>query len=637
MDYFVRIVPATLAIAVSFVFLSAVIAGIGLLVRRGFGLPRADLDDCFLAFWIGFAIVLLFLLVWNFFFPVATGALTVVLVAGGLGLWRSWPALRALGGSPTGKLPSRRTALAVGLTSLWIANLSTGGMANWDTALYHMQGVEWAHRYPAVPGLANLFGPIGFNNSSLLFGALLSTGPWAGQAWHIANSLLVVVLVAQLIISGGRFFGQPAQRAPADLFRFLFLGAILSIVMNDELRSFVTDVSSTAVMVIAISLLYRSLSGGRRDPAEEAHDLMAIVVLSAAAVSIKMSAVVFATGLVVVAGGAWIGRGGIPPVWGRRTVRWSLTLAVAFAGAWTGRGVILSGYPAFPSQFLAAPVEWRVPAEHAQAEFDYVRHSTRSSTGNVEYVSGQIGGLAAWVPNWARHLEDDPYVLLIPVVMSIVMIPMILLAQRRATAQARQRTRLGWLILLPIVVGVVVWFVLAPAPRYLLFAFWAIPALLGSQAFALTAERAESIAGRNLAVAAFVLGFSPIVLSPLVYWNSSGQDSNPVRAVFNANFRIAGPGTWIRPSWGRPELTTYLTASGLAINVPKHRCWDGPLPCSPNPAPNLRLRVPGNLGKGFVVDGEWQMINWPQKWKAKFLPAWQASRQSAASATDSAR
>jgi hypothetical protein len=52
----------------------------------------------------------------------------------------------------------------------------------------------------------------------------------------------------------------------------------------------------------------------------------------------------------------------------------------------------------------------------------------------------------------------------------------------------------------------------------------------------------------------------------------------------------------------RSEVVTFVTDSGLELYVPKERgrCWDAPLPCTPYPKPDLRLRREGDLRSGFV-------------------------------------
>jgi hypothetical protein len=45
-------------------------------------------------------------------------------------------------------------------------------------------------------------------------------------------------------------------------------------------------------------------------------------------------------------------------------------------------------------------------------------------------------------------------------------------------------------------------------------------------------------------------------------------------------------------------------ASGFTVYMPltSHNCFDGPLPCTPEPHPGLRLRRPPDLVGGFVID-----------------------------------
>jgi hypothetical protein len=115
-------------------------------------------------------------------------------------------------------------------------------------------------------------------------------------------------------------------------------------------------------------------------------------------------------------------------------------------------------------------------------------------------------------------------------------------------------------------------------------------------------------------------------VSPLVSLESLYRREGPLAAVLKSNLNRAGSDGWFQPVEGEPVLTPYRTRSGLLIQAVPDRCWDAPLPCTPNPAPNLRLREPGNLARGFAVDGGWQMENWPMGWQPDFLAAWRRSR-----------
>jgi hypothetical protein len=628
------LLPGTLCIALTFLVLSAAFTGIGLTVRRAFGLVQVTLDDCFSAFWMGFAGVILFLLLWNFAFRVSGVALGIVLVAGMLGLMGTRGALNSMLVAYRGTL-AFWTSIAVLLTGLWMANLASGGMAEWDTALYHMQGVEWARSYAVVPGLANLFGPLGFNNSSLLYDAMLDNGPWAGRAWHVANGLLLFVLATQAVVGGARFLGVRDSRAAADLFVFLLFALLFDVAavnrsgIDNHASSFSTDVPLTTLRLAATALWYRSLVRDRRDARTEAYDLVCIVVLSAVSVAVKMNAAVFAFAMVVAAAGLWLVRRRPTDGLVGRTLGWAGAAGLAFGSAWMARGVVLSGYPFFPSPALPAPVEWRAPLEHAQAELYYVIHSGRVSANNVPYVSGQITGLHAWFPGWFGRLRDDLYYLPIPVVLTLVMLIALSVVWRRATPDARARACHAWWIVPPTVISLVAWFVVAPDPRYATAGFWTLTALLASQAYLLGGANVNARLVRRVFTAACVLALSPAVVNPLVEWYVAHSIESPAKVIIRANFRIPPDGEWYQRPLGRPILSPYQTLSGLVVNVPEQRCWAGPLPCTPNPAPNLRLRVPGRLDKGFMVDGAWQMINWPEPWRATFLPAWRESRRRA--------
>jgi hypothetical protein len=69
----------------------------------------------------------------------------------------------------------RRVEMVVlALAALWIANRSMDSPNTYyDTGMYHYPVVKWLTSYAIVPGLANLNGPLAFNNAHLLYAAML--------------------------------------------------------------------------------------------------------------------------------------------------------------------------------------------------------------------------------------------------------------------------------------------------------------------------------------------------------------------------------------------------------------------------------------------------------------------------------
>jgi len=607
----------TLSILLTQAILASVIAGLGLAVRRAFGLRGLALDDCFLAFWIGLAVVTLFLLGWNLFLPITGWASVFVLIAGALGLWAVRRDLAA-GLARRDWRPSPLCLALLMLAALWLANLSMGALANRDSGLYHMQVVRWAERYPAVPGIGNLDGPLAFNNSSLLFDALLSAGPWEGRANHLANGLLVLVWLAQAIVAGARL--AAGDRRSRRLFEFLLLGAIVSLALHGRASSFVTDLPTSLVVLAATAAIHALLSDADAAGPEADFRLVSIAALLALAVTFKSNAAVFAATGLPLAIVFWL-RHSTPDAKRRtRTIGWALGAVLGLAVCWTARGVVLSGYPLFPAPVAGLSVEWRVPVEHAEAEFAYIVHSSRASTKNLPVVAGEAG-MGAWLVPWARSALDDPYQVAVPLALTILAL-LGSLRLRRPAPNAPGPAHPWWL-LLPIALAVTAWFFVAPEPRYVLPYLWSLTALVGCQFWlALTSKRSTGV----VLIVGALLGISPVVVSPLASKALRRDEPNPLRAILKNNFNRPGSDLWFQPIAGRANLKTYQTRSGLILNVARDQCWDAELPCTPNPAPNLRLRDPSNIARGFKVDGPWQMENWPLSWQPDFLAAWRRSR-----------
>lgn len=613
----------SLLATLTFAVMGGMLLGLGLGVRRLYGLRTLTPDDAMLAPWVGYAATVLVLLCWNFRFAVDTRAFVLLAALGVAGLTANRRALRALLADHGTRVRWQRGVLV--LVALWLGNRALGPMTNWDSSLYHMQGARWAAEHPAIPGIANLFGPLAFNNASLLFGALWDVGPWEGRAWHVANAGLVTIWILTALLAGFRLVRRDGAPRPADLFTFLTLTLGVSVVASDSYASYVPDVALHLTRVAMIATWFRLLTAPRREGRAEAYDLVALVFIAAVGVAIKMNAAIFASLVVGTAAALWLRRPADAPRVQSQAVAWALVIGIGYGVAWTGRGVVLSGYPVFPSQVLAAPVPWRAPAEHAQAEFDYVVHSTRLTSGNYDYVAGRVQGYAAWVPHWAANVLKSPFDVVVPLALTLAVLPFLFLPAPPGPRD-RGASREAWWIMLPACVAVVAWFVVAPAPRYLTAIFWTFPLLYAAQAYARHQAWAEPRWNRRIFAAGLALGFAPMILAPLDEWAADPGRGNPLRGLAHALVVVPPPGELMESAGQGATTHEFTTRSGIVLHVPDSRCWDLPLPCTPNPAPNLRLRDPDNLERGFVVAGEWEMQDWPEPWKARYKQAWDQSQ-----------
>jgi hypothetical protein len=615
MSSFVGALLGTSTICVSFAVLASAFVGLGLLVRRACGLKDAELDDLFVAFWMGFGLVIVCLTVSNFWFAIGPPAFAIALAAGFTGLALARRSVHAA--LLEAQLPKWAWFAAAGL-GLWIANLATARMSFWDTALYHMQVVKWARTYPAVPGVANLFGPLGFNNSSLLYVAMLDAGPWKDNAWHVANGVLVWMLGAQAITSGARLLRADGVQAAKYACALPLLAVVVNTALAGKVSSFATALPVTMVVLVVALRGYAVSVDVERPARDKAYDYFCMATLAAVATSIKLSAAVFAAGVVALCCvGIW--RLADAPELSRGRALFRTLAATGVVGvAWAARGVILSGYVMFPSRGPAPPVVGRGPADPPRAEFDFVVHSAFGTSDDMDFVAGRTHGTAAWFPHWWASASDDLFAIFIPSALALLSGIVILAARRRA---GRPEMPHGWSMLAPAAVAVAAWATVAPMPHYGEPFFWSLAGVMLAQAF--RSRPASASLARRVFIAGVLLGLAPCFIRPTALSKSS--DSRGVlHTILKNNFRLPNPGDWFQVTKRQTDMVDYTTRSGLVLHVPtgvNGRSWDSPVPCTPNPAPNLRLRVPGHIERGFVVDGEWQMRDWPETWRPDLLPA----------------
>jgi hypothetical protein len=609
LEFLVRL----LSVAGTMACLGAAITGVGLLVWRASGVRRLGMDDVFLAFWCGYGLVVLFLMIWNFVLPVRGAAEAVVLALGAAGLLASRAAVaefaRRFVQAPRGLLA------IVAISVCFIADRAMAAFESYDGALYHLQGVRWAEAYPAVPGIANLHGPLAFNNANFLYDAMVDSGVWAGRGFHVANALLLVVALLQAVAAGWRARARRASSS-ADVFRLVLLAPVLYLVgLNSDITSYSADIPVTLLLLASMALAFDLFEPReRRDLARDAWYLVALAIVLSAAVHTKATAIVAGAVLLPVTAIGWRRVAAPPAAHVRRTFVRLAAIVLVFGAAWMARGIILSGYPVFPLSLASAPVDWRAPIEHARAEMAYVAYTEREFSWHI------VGR------GWVRHvLSGDPFGILVP---SVVTIAAAWFWFRERSLDAAARIGIQTIaIVVPVLVAIVAWFATAPSTRYCPAFFWTLAALSVARA---AGRSSLGPRPRRLLLAGVVgLGVSPIVVIPATGALAAGR--NPIAAVVRSNVVEPGPDHGFHPVAHHVAVEPFTIASGMTVNVPvrdadtwrtPNACWDAPLPCTPNPDRHLRLRQPGNLARGFRVDGDWRMDEFPYYWDTTFLAEW---------------
>ena len=303
-------------------------------------------------------------------------------------------------------------------------------------------------------------------------------------------------------------------------------------------------------------------------------NLVIAMVLFSAAVTFKLSSVVFASvGWTVACLKLWPTSRSTPA--GRRQLAWALILSAAIVLPWIGRGLVLTGYPFFPSTMLSIPVDWKVPALETQGQADFARSFARVPDFTYDFAHGW-----KWLGPWFRELVREREGFLIPLLFTLAGC----VAGIRF-AREKRRALQQWLWLLaPSLAGVVFWFLEAPAVRFGEPAIWTAGATLGTLAALRFLDQAWKI---RIGLTGLLV-MTAWAAHPRLLWDSYFRPSVGVR-------------TFLRLP--QAKLAQRQTTSGLTIYMPveTNQYWDAPLPCTPYFKDGQHLRQPGKMEHGFAL------------------------------------
>jgi len=144
------------------------------------------------AFFIGWGAATGLLELYHLFRPIDATILLLLVAFSLAGLFRSFSVLRQfalkLRGSGAGTLAV--SALVIFL----IGVRSTGPCLHYDTGLYGATAVRWLTAYRVLPGIANLYGRLGFNFSFFLSVATLRAAGLGALSYRIWDGLILAVV-----------------------------------------------------------------------------------------------------------------------------------------------------------------------------------------------------------------------------------------------------------------------------------------------------------------------------------------------------------------------------------------------------------------------------------------------------------
>jgi hypothetical protein len=541
-----------------------------LLPKLGGSSLRAPLGT-FQLFWFGYAFTIAFLELYSLAFAIRWPAVALLALGAAFGFWQGRRAiaarLRAWRARP--RLSAALCLISVGMVIL-VAARAAQRPGWYDTELYHLQVVQWARTFPAVPGIANLHYRLAYNNSIHLFAALTDCF-YKNRACHLALGLLACVTAIQLIACVLRPAHQRSRQQAG--YALLTLPFVLARIASNEIASLSSDLPlNLLAIVVVLELLAprRTKLCSRAEPRASAArrvdpSLALALALAAAATTTKLGGL----GLLVVAAVAtllslrarnfpkplWLGLGALP---------------TAILTGYFARQVVLSGWLFFPAPIGNLHLAWTLPEPEASDQFRWIQSWARIPGREPADVLDR--GLWRWFDPWFEGFSGSNEALLLALALVVAVVRL---------AQPRSR-QLPWhaAALSAAALSLLLWFRGAPDLRFGAGFFWVMLAVIAGPVLArMLSEPMGRWIGLGLCLA-------------LASWSGGLSARMP-----HSRFRVK------LPAADRGNVKRVELSPGLEVNVPAQdgsdRCANAFLPCTPYPA-HQRLRNPKDLSAGFL-------------------------------------
>lgn len=620
----------TAAVVGTWLVLAAALAAIGGFFFHRVGRVDSNVEYFYYSIWAGLALLVLALYGLHFFVPlggsVRAGLGIVAVIA--LMVEHRW--FRPLFQAPA-NLPFAIGALSV---SAWVANhaLASGGMDDYN---YEFQAVRWFCDYPLVPGLANLHGRIGFNNSHHLLAALLNVGLWHGRMNHVLNGFVVSLVLVFLLFASVRLL-QTRDRTPGVwMFPALLVAPVAGLVLfgifGPAISTLKADVfvSAGVILLSCVFLRFAAAPAGTPDYRVAG---TTVILLGCLLVTVKLSAAIFCGVIVLSVLGRASRDGGL-------MVRDALLASAAAAAAlllagFFIRGIVLSGYPLYPSTLLPMNVDWRVPIAQADAERTFIKTWAQLRPTYDAATASNHG----WLTGWLRSLIlTERLTILLPLTAAVV-----LAVGYKPKKDAGTFLVPRWPLIVLVLASVMalgVWVTQAPAARFASVYFW-IP--LAAVVVGTTGSGTRPAVALRLTVATLAVLAVTWMLMARAQVDSQYWRSVYIAVVFGTAWAIAVSTVRDRPTilavlclalglsqvceragahllQGRAaalgdmlwynitalaqqpqfEATPRQTVSGLTIHVSKSASFYTAIPNTRYFNPYLELRDPAAMRRGF--------------------------------------
>ena len=399
--------------------------------------------------WLGLAVIAILVVFANQFRPLGEASIAVwviglAIVLGTVGI------LMGRMSKPTWRRPPLSVTAwvaASGVAVAYLAAKALGPVANYDSGLYHLGSVKYAHEFAAIPGIANVYFPFGYANAQFPLAALLGNGPWDATGYRLLNGLFVVLVSLDLI---SRLLNRRWTWGTFTLLFGLSATLIPMVAMADAMVTSPTaDTSVMLLSIVSASYLADAIEPRRSNLSSAPVS----VLLAFITVAFRPTMVVFALGTLTAALVVYRYRRSSP----RPQLRpWLVTgtLAALLGLVMLVRDRTLSGWLIYPLSLFPLDVPWI--AEDPTRWRIGTLAAARDPFSEDGYVTAHSWN---WLAPWLERLpvQWEPWFMLAG---AIVALTTLVIAKRMGVMVNVWRPLA--LAMAPSLGAAVVWFVLSP-------------------------------------------------------------------------------------------------------------------------------------------------------------------------------
>jgi len=331
-----------------------------------------------------------------------------------------------------------------GMAIMMVLVISTYKIIHPDTLSYHVQSIIWFETFKAVPGTVHIDLELAFQSLWFATNALFH---WnfntPGYAFYLNGAVLSWFF---LFICGSIRVNGQANAKTATLLVVL----IFTLISWTQVR--LTAASASPDFIVSLYILGAGFIflEGKKD---KYYTHWMVIIFSMAAISIKLSAFTMAL-LPLMLVISWIKKKKF--MLASRSIFFCLLFLIPILA----RNSIASGYPFYPSGFLnIMNVEWKLSMPALEAFQQYIMNYARIPVdGNA--VTTSVDVHSNWIPAWWNYLATADKLLLSLIFLLAIANLGYLHKSRKILASEEI------MLLATSITGSILWFVLAPDPRF---------------------------------------------------------------------------------------------------------------------------------------------------------------------------